>query len=125
MTYREVVFELMVLGVIPAGLFIVFHTANTLRERGWRGLLRVAWWDSISWVVILGGVFAWYVVSILTSGNTRSRPWDTDAYVLVAWLLLMDLALWGRYIHWLWYAWKRRRASELHALLDDDRQEDR
>lgn len=122
MTYREVVFELMVLGVIPAALFVVFHTLTVWKERGWRGWFTVAFLDSITWVAILGGVYAWYIYSQLTSSSIRSRPWGVDAYVLVTWLSLLDLALWGRYVHWLWYAWHRRKSGR-HALLGDDRQE--
>lgn len=109
MTYREAVFDLMVLGTIPAVLFIVFHTANVVQERGWRNLFTIVYIESVSWVAILGGVFAWYVFAIATGGGAPSRPWNREAYILLAWLILLDFALWLRYCHWLWYAWRRKR----------------
>jgi hypothetical protein len=110
LSYLTALWVVAWLGVIPALLFLATH----IPSKGKRWSMQAI--DASSWVAIIALLYIWTMYRFATVPSTYQRDWSTQTYISILFGVVLDAALWLRFMHWLRY---RKSERERYARAEE------
>jgi hypothetical protein len=97
MSYLIALWILLILGVIPALIFLFTHIPS--RRTRWT----VAALDASGWVAIICLLYIWMMFRLVHVPYYYHRAWDAGTISSVVIGIILDAVIWLRLGHWIWF----------------------